>query len=125
MNYYIAKRDIHFSSGSNHFKGRCYFPSPETQSYFNVCEEDYVCNPLLTIEVENRVIASPNHNLGYTKSYLLGWMEANSYLSHQFTKWIAGQTVGVSDDNETVYYYNDVVRYLTTPLVRVLAEVED
>lgn len=85
--------------------------------------EDYHANLLLTLEVDGRIIPCPNHCLGYTQSYLLGWMEASEYLPSLFTKWIAGQTVGVSDENETVYYYNNVVRYFTRG--GVLAEVED
>lgn len=124
MHFYIAQRDTSFTDGSNHVKDRCYFPSTETQAYFDVMSKNYRLTELRTISVGDRNIPEPNHEYGYTKTYLIGWMESTGvYSVKMFRKWMSGQTVGVSDSGETVYYYNDVVKYFTQG--GTLADIED
>ena len=57
--YYIAKKDLSFMDESTHIKGRCYFPSPESQAYFDVMKKHYEKMILETEEVDGRTIASP------------------------------------------------------------------
>lgn len=58
-------------------------------------------------------IPNPNHRMGYTESYLFNWMKSVDFDINTFIIWMNGQTVGVSESGETVYYYNDVVKYFT------------
>jgi len=120
---YVAKKTISFDDGTSHLAGHTYFSTPETQAYFDVMSKSYSVIEVRTEQIGGRTFAVPNHEMGYTKSYLRGYMAANYYSVDLFQQWMSGQTVGVSDSGETVYYYNDVVKYLQHG--GVLAEVND
>lgn len=124
MHYYIAKKDIDFMDGTKHLKDHCYFPLLETQAYFDVMANEYYRVELFTIVADLRILPTPNHKNGYTKSYLYGWMESTGVYSVElFRKWMNGQTVGMTDNCEVVYYYHDVIRYFTRG--GITAEITD
>ena len=79
MKAYTARKLVEFMNGSTHFAGRTYFPKPETQSYFDVMAKDYQEIEVETMDVGGRTFAVPDHHLGYTKTYLLGYMESCGY----------------------------------------------
>lgn len=120
---YIALKTINFIDDTVHLAGHTYFSCEESQAYFDVMAKDYEEVEVKTIDIGGRTFAAPNNGMGYTKSYLYGYMEANSYSLDLFKSWMDGQTVGVNDNGETVYYYHDVFRFVTKG--GVLAEVED
>jgi hypothetical protein len=120
---YVAKKTIKFDDVTSHLAGHTYFSTPETQAYFDANSKNYSVIEVRTEQIGGRTFAAPNHELGYTESYLFGYMTTSHYSTDLFQQWMSGQTVGVSDSGETVYYYNDVVKYLTNG--GVLAEVDD
>lgn len=121
---YVARKTINFCDDTVHLEGHTYFSTEESQAYFDVMAKDYEEIEVKTVDINGRVIAVVNHPSGYTKSYLSGWMKATGYYDFDaFSVWMSGQTVGVNDNNETVYYYHDVFRYICKG--GALAKVED
>ena len=68
-----------------------------------------------------RNFVPPNHEFGYTASFLKEEMTKHGYDYQLFKRWMAGQTVAWVNE-EVVYYEHDVLRYINMggPLAHVV-----
>jgi len=58
-------------------------------------------------------LADPDHDLGYTETLLRQEFQRLNCDWGNFSQWMDGQTIGLTSNNEPIYYLTDVRRYLT------------
>jgi hypothetical protein len=62
--------------------------------------------------IKSQIHILPDTNLGYTKKFLFDYLEEFG-LVDQFEKWIHGQTTGVDQQNEAIYFTVDVLNFFS------------
>lgn len=53
-----------------------------------------------------------DHKSGWKKESVVKMLEERGYVPENFFEWMRGQTIGIADNGDKIYYSHDVLRYL-------------